>query len=46
MLELKDTYIMMLDTIMELKVQQYEKVIQVKDSELKYMHMQLKPHFF
>lgn len=46
MMELKDTYVMMLDTIMDLKVQQYEKVIQAKDSELKYMHMQLKPHFF
>lgn len=46
MLELKAAYIMMLDTIMELKVKQYEKVIQAKDSELKYMHMQLKPHFF
>lgn len=46
MTELKDTYVMMLDTIMDLKVKQYEKVIQVKDSELKYMHMQLKPHFF
>lgn len=46
MLELKETYAMMLNTIMDLKVQHYEKVIQVKDSELKYMHMQLKPHFF
>lgn len=46
MIELKDTYVMMLDTIMDLKVKEYEKVIQVKDSELKYMHMQLKPHFF
>ena len=46
MLELKETYAMMLNTIMDLKVQHYEKMIQVKDSELKYMHMQLKPHFF
>ncbi len=46
MSELKDTYVKMLDTIMELKVQEYERIIQVKDSELKYMHMQLKPHFF
>lgn len=46
MSELKDTYVTMLNTIMELKVQEYERIIQVKDSELKYMHMQLKPHFF
>lgn len=46
MLELKETYAMMLNTIMDLKVQHYEKMTQVKDSELKYMHMQLKPHFF
>lgn len=46
MLELKETYAMMLNMIMDLKVQHYEKMIQVKDSELKYMHMQLKPHFF
>lgn len=46
MSELKDTYVTMLDTIMELKLQEYERIIQVKDSELKYMHMQLKPHFF
>lgn len=46
MLELKETYAMMLNTIMDLKVQHYEKMIQVKDSELKYMHMQLKTHFF
>lgn len=46
MSELRDACVTMLDTIMELKVQEYERIIQVKDSELKYMHMQLKPHFF
>lgn len=46
MQDLKQAYITMLDTIMKLKVQEYEQVIQIKDSELKYMHMQLKPHFF
>lgn len=43
---LRETYVTMLDTIMELKLQEYENVIRVKESELKYMHMQLKPHFF
>lgn len=46
MQELKNMYGTMLDTIVDLKVKEYEKVIQIKDSELKYMHMQLKPHFF
>ncbi len=46
MSELRDAYVMMLDTITELKIQEYERIIQVKDSELKYLHMQLKPHFF
>lgn len=46
MLELKNMYGTMLDTIVDLKLKEYEKVIQIKDSELKYMHMQLKPHFF
>lgn len=46
MLELKNMYGTMLDTIVDLKLKEYEKVIQLKDSELKYMHMQLKPHFF
>ena len=44
--QLKDTYVTMLDTIIDLKMKEYERVIQVKESELKYMHMQLKPHFF
>ena len=43
---LRETYVTMLDTLMELKLQEYENVIRVKESELKYMHMQLKPHFF
>ena len=43
---LRETYITMLDKLMELKLQEYENVIRIKESELKYMHMQLKPHFF
>ena len=46
MTELKETYELMLNTILEMKVREYERVIQMKDSEIKYMHMQLKPHFF
>lgn len=43
---LREAYVTMLDTIMRLKLQEYENVIRIKESELKYMHMQLKPHFF
>lgn len=44
--ELKSIYVSMLDNIMDLRRKEYEQVIRVRDSELKYMHMQLKPHFF
>lgn len=43
---LREAYVTMLDTITQLKMQEYESVIQIKEFELKYMHMQLKPHFF
>ncbi|MDO4268127.1 MAG: histidine kinase [Eubacteriales bacterium] len=45
-LELQDAYNRMLETIVQLKVEKYERIIRLKDSELKYRHMQLKPHFF
>lgn len=44
--ELREAYGTMLDTILELKVREYEENLLLKDSELKYLHMQLKPHFF
>lgn len=46
MAELKEAYDLMLTTILELKMQEYERAVQIKDSEIRYMHMQLKPHFF
>lgn len=46
MTELKEAYDLMLTTILELKMQEYERAVQIKDSEIRYMHMQLKPHFF
>lgn len=43
---LEKTYNAMLDTITKLKMERYERVIRMKTLELKYLHMQLKPHFF
>ena len=36
----------MLDIIVELRIDSYERVIQHQDMELKYRRMQLRPHFF
>lgn len=43
---LKDTTNQMLEEIVELKIQAYEKQIALKDIELKSIRLQLKPHFF
>lgn len=45
-LELQEIYNTMLSTILKLTVEKYERIILLKDSELKYLHMQLRPHFF
>lgn len=44
--EVKDTYNNMVQTILKMRVEQYEHELAMKDVQLKYMHMQLKPHFF
>lgn len=36
----------MLDTIMQLKIEQYENIIRYQDAELKYYCMQIHPHFY
>lgn len=36
----------MLDTIMQLKIEQYENIIRHQDAELKYYCMQIRPHFY
>ena len=36
----------MVQTILKMRVEQYEHELAMKDVQLKYMHMQLKPHYF
>lgn len=36
----------MVQTILEMRVQKYEQELRMKDVQLKYIHMQLKPHYF
>lgn len=36
----------MMDTIMSLKIREYEKQIRLYETELKYFQMQIRPHFF
>lgn len=43
---LKDTTNQMVDEIVGLKIQSYEKKIELKDMELYSIRLQLKPHFF
>lgn len=44
--EVKGTYNNMVQTILKMRVEQYEHELAMKDVQLKYMHMQLKPHYF
>lgn len=43
---LKDTFNKMMDEIVHLKIQRYEKLIALKDMELRSIRLQIKPHFF
>lgn len=43
---LSDTFNSMMDQIMELRVQSYEKQIALSDAEQKYIRLQIRPHFF
>lgn len=36
----------MLDTIVGLRIQEYEKQLQLQETELKYFQLQIRPHFF
>lgn len=36
----------MLDTIVGLRIQEYEKQLQLHETELKYFQLQIRPHFF
>lgn len=44
--DVKDTFNTMLQTIVDMRIEQYEREIEIRDVQLKYMHMQLRPHYF
>ena len=43
---LKDTFNQLMDEIIGLKIRNYEKLIALKDTQLRCIRLQLKPHFF
>ena len=43
---LKETFNKLMDEIVNLKIQSYEKIISLKDMELRSIRLQIKPHFF
>ncbi len=43
---LKETFNKLMDEIVNLKIQSYEKIIALKDMELRSVRLQIKPHFF
>lgn len=43
---LKDSFNKLMDEIVDLKIKEYEKIIEVKDSQLKIIRLQIRPHFF
>lgn len=43
---LKDTFNRLMDEIMGLKIQSYEKQIDLQETELKCVKLQIRPHFF
>jgi len=44
--QLKDTFNRLMDVIVHLRIQSYEKRIELREMELKSIRLQLKPHFF
>ena len=43
---LKETFNKLMDEVVHLKIQSYEKIISLKDMELRSIRLQIKPHFF
>jgi sensor histidine kinase YesM len=43
---LKDSFNKLMDEITHLKIQAYEKIIELKDAELRNLQLQIRPHFF
>jgi len=44
--QLKNTFNRLMDTIVHLRIQTYEKRIELREMELKSIRLQLRPHFF
>ena len=45
-MHLRDSFNTLMDEILVLKIQAYEKLIELKDAELKIIRLQIRPHFF
>lgn len=43
---LKDTFNSLMDEIVGLKIKSYEKQIELQETELKCIRLQIRPHFF
>ncbi len=44
--KVKETFNSMIDTISKLRITAYEKEIQIKNTEMQYLQIQIKPHFY
>jgi sensor histidine kinase YesM len=44
--QLKDTFNSLMDEIVSLRIKAYEKLVELKDMELKCIRLQIRPHFF
>lgn len=44
--KVKETFNSMIDTISLLRITAYEKEIQIKNTEMQYLQIQIKPHFY
>lgn len=45
-IQMKNTFNIMLDKIEELKIDAYEREIQLKNVQMQYLQIQIRPHFF
>lgn len=45
-IQVKETFNTMVDKIKQLRIRAYEKEIQIKNTEMQYLQIQIKPHFY
>ena len=45
-IQVRETFNTMIDKIKQLRISTYEKEIQIKNTELQYLQIQIKPHFY